>query len=259
VDTAIEVRNGTPTPHLAQKTRTLLHQKAFTVAKIGNHVNFGAAKTMIYYRPEAQRVAQALQTDIFPMAGMEQTSSLHDTMTIKVLLGRDLLENQNLMARLNGYEVQPPTANYQEPQPLPQNKAWLQQPLTLPDLAPVAQASPPQAPEPLTTSDQKNTAIEIRNGTPTPHLAQKTRTLLHQKGFSVARIGNHIDFGAAQTIIYYRPEAEKVARDLVKTFFPKAELQPNLRLHRDIAVKIILGADFLERPQLMAQLAAERE
>jgi Tfp pilus assembly protein PilF len=71
LDTAIEVRNGTPAPHLARDIRSMLSHEAFTVTVIGNHVDFGAAKTIIYYRPEAQRVAQALHTEIFPTAALE--------------------------------------------------------------------------------------------------------------------------------------------------------------------------------------------
>ena len=70
----------------------------------------------------------------------------------------------------------------------------------------------------------------------------------------MAMIGNHVDFGAAKTIIYYRPEAERVARAVGATVFPQAELEPNLKLKKGMDIKILLGADLLERPQLMARL-----
>jgi len=273
VDTSIEVRNGTPAPHLAREVRSLLSQEAFTVVKIGNHVDFGAAKTIIYYRPAAQRVAQTLQTDIFPMAALEQSGQLRGKAVIKVLLGHDLLENPDLMARLGKDEAQPMAAEATPPptlQPLaapaalarptpgnqdarPQATAPFQPP------APVAQTPGPHPSEPLTALELECASIEVLNGTRTPHLALRTRTLLDLEGFSVARIGNYINFGAEKTIIYYRPEAQRVARALGETFFPGAGLEPSMKLRKDIAVKILLGADLLERPQLMARLATEAQ
>ena len=254
VDTAIEVRNGTPAPHLAREVRALLEQDAFTVSKIGNHVDFGAARTIIYYRPVALRVAQVLQTDIFPMASLEPSDRLRSPADIKVLLGHDLLENPDLMARLRGDEVQPAAAMAT---PSPTDNV-VTAPAAAPLPAPVAQAPPlASPPEPLTAAELADTAIEVRNGTRTHNLAHQTRTRLDQEGFSVAKIGNHINFGAAQTIIYYRPEAQRVAWALGRTLFPIAALEPSTKLHKNIAVKILLGADLLERPQVMARLAAE--
>ena len=101
-----------------------------------------------------------------------------------------------------------------------------------------------------------DTAIEVRNGTWTKDLARQTRSLLCQEGFTVAMIGNHVDFGAAKTIIYYRPEAERVARAVGATVFPRAALEPSLKLKKGMDIKILLGADLLQRPQLMARLVA---
>jgi thioredoxin-like negative regulator of GroEL len=109
----------------------------------------------------------------------------------------------------------------------------------------------------LTVDERVNTAIEVRNGTWTKNLAHETRSLLHQEGFTVAKIGNHIDFGAAKTIVYYRPEAERVAQAVGRTIFPGAELEPSLKLKKGTDIKILLGADLLERPQLMARLVGE--
>lgn len=251
VDTAIEVRNGTPAPYLAREVRSLLEQDAFTVVKIGNHVDFGAAKTIIYYRPAAQRVAQALQTSTFPMASLEQSDQLRGKAAIKVLLGHDLLENQDLMARLDEDEAQPAAA---ATTPAPTDKR-----LAAPAQPPTVQAPGPRASGPLTTAELEYTAIEVLNGTRTPHLAHHTRTLLNLEGFSVARIGNYINFGAEKTVIYYRPEAQRVARVLGETLFPGAGLEPSMKLRKNIVVEILLGADLLERPQLMARLAIEGE
>jgi Flp pilus assembly protein TadD len=112
-------------------------------------------------------------------------------------------------------------------------------------------------PKYLTCAELVTTAIEVRNGTRTRHLARQARSLLDQEGFTVAKIGNHVDFGAAKTIIYYRPGVERVARVLAGVFFPGAGLEPSQKLKEGMDVKILLGADLLQRPQLMARLVAE--
>ena len=141
-------------------------------------------------------------------------------------------------------ENQPKAGPGQQPLP-PKSKEVMAQPLTSPGTSS------------LTAAELVNTAIEVRNGTWTKNLAHETRSLLRQEGFTVAKIGNHVDFGAAKTIIYYRPGAERVARAVGRTVFPGAELEPSLKLKKGMDIKILLGADLLERPQLMARLVAE--
>jgi Tfp pilus assembly protein PilF len=108
---------------------------------------------------------------------------------------------------------------------------------------------------PLTAAELVGTAIEVRNGNGWPNMASQTRVLLNREGFTVAKIGNHIDFGAETTIIYFRPESERIAQAVNRTLFPKAKLQSSAELQKNIAVKILLGADLLDRPQLMARLS----
>ena len=107
---------------------------------------------------------------------------------------------------------------------------------------------------PLTVAELEDTAIEVRNGTWTKNLAHETRSLLRQEGFTVAKIGNHIDFGVAKTMIYYRPGAERVAQAVGRTLFPGAELAPGLKLNKGTDIKVLLGYDLLENPQFMARL-----
>jgi hypothetical protein len=123
--------------------------------------------------------------------------------------------------------------------------------------APVPQAAPQPRQAPLTSTELLDTAIEVRNGTRTQNLARQTRSLLCREGFTVAKIGNHVDFGAAKTMIYYRPGAERVARAVGRTVFPGAGLEPSMKLKRGLDIQILLGADLPERPQLMAQLVAK--
>jgi len=168
-----------------------------------------------------------------------------------VLLGNDLLENQDLMARLRGDKTLPAVAETAPPQ------ADQLAPAAAALAAPVTQMLNSPASEPLTAPELMLTAIEVLNGTRTAHLARRTRTLLTQEGFSVTRIGNYINFGAERTIIYYRPEAQRVAQALGETLFPGAGLEPSMKLRKDIGVQILLGADLMERPQLLARLANE--
>jgi Flp pilus assembly protein TadD len=145
----------------------------------------------------------------------------------------------------------------------PQGKAQQQaavtgQALTAQSAIAAANAPPLMHPRYLTCAELVYTAIEVRNGTWTRNLAHETRSLLSQEGFTVTTIGNHIDFGAKKTIIFYRPGAGRVARALGRTFFPIAELQPSMKLKKGTDVKILLGADLLKRPRLMARLDSGR-
>jgi len=272
VDTGIEVRNGTSKRHLARDMRSLLSREAFTVISIGNYIDFGAKKTKIFYLPFAQRVARALHADILPMAGLEQTDRLHGRAAIKILLGHDLLQNHDLMARLQGNQSQPVLAadTLVPPQKPAAKLAEVKVPAPVapaPQALPPKEAVPPQALrfpapaadnfEPLTTAELVNSPIEIQNGNGSHYLAHHTRTLLGQQGFWVAKIGNYIDFGAAHTVIYYRPAGKRVASAISRTFFPKAELEPTLRLPANIAIRILLGKDLLEHSQFMASLASD--
>jgi len=154
-------------------------------------------------------------------------------------------------------EAEQPAAGHQEPLEASRAKAEPGQPPLAPKSGEVAAPSlTSPAPTPLTAAELVDTAIEVRNGTWTKNLARQTRSRLCQEGFFVAMIGNHVDFGAAKTIIYYRPEAERVARTVGRTVFPQAALEPNLKLKKGMDIKILLGADLLKRPQLMARLAA---
>ena len=87
------------------------------------------------------------------------------------------------------------------------------------------------------------TNIAILNGNGIHNLAHDTRSRLHLEGYSVVAINNFSNFGADRTVIYYRPEAERVATTLNKKFFPVAELESAPRLAESIGVKVVLGHD----------------
>jgi hypothetical protein len=113
----------------------------------------------------------------------------------------------------------------------------------------------PEGPNYLTCKELVETGIEVRNGAGTRFLAHRTRSMLSQEGFTVKHIGNHVDFGAKKTLIYHRPGAERVARFLSRDFFPTAKAEQKRKLRKGVQVKVVLGHDFVKRPDLMAQLA----
>jgi hypothetical protein len=107
----------------------------------------------------------------------------------------------------------------------------------------------------VTLAEYLGNAIEIRNGNGVRGLAFDTRTRLAREGFQVARIGNYRDFGMEQTVIFYRPGAEKVAEAVNAKCFKTARLEATEWLPGDVNLKIILGRDLLVMPQILAQLS----
>jgi hypothetical protein len=94
IETNIAVINGNGTPDLARDTRSRLSLEGFNVVTIANYQDFGVDHTTIYYRPEAKRLAAALNTKFFPGAEIEATARLAEKIDVKVILGRDLLPQQ---------------------------------------------------------------------------------------------------------------------------------------------------------------------
>jgi hypothetical protein len=211
----------------------LLWQEGFKVSKIGNHIDFGAADTVIYYRPGAERVAQGVKWQVFPQARLEPTAKLTDGVAIKVLLGRDLLDQPLTMARIAtaGSETPLPAAQMTRPASQPQavpSKApsvpgaptVSTQSISMEAPIPAKLASPPatalatakvesRVPADLvpdqgvqTIAELTNTPTGIRHGTRTRNQAHQTRVLLSQEGFNVGSRGNHMDFGAENALVY---------------------------------------------------------
>ncbi len=94
----IELKNGTGFYHQAREWRSRLFLEGFTVVDIGNHIDFGLQETVIAYRPEAKRVAQALSQKFFPGAKLEEDIMLSPISDVRVALGRDLLLGQGQLA-----------------------------------------------------------------------------------------------------------------------------------------------------------------
>ncbi len=270
-DSGIEVRNGTRTQNLAHLTRTLLSQHGFDVVQIGNYIDFGVEATVIYYRTGAEKVARALQSEIFPGARLEASSTLKNGVDLKVLLGSDLLVQPRIMARLLGEELAatPPPIKAPTPEPGPPPRPAAPKETAAPVIvsAPATAEPIPAAAAPksgasqrrivLAAAERADTGIEIRNGTRTQNLAHLTRTLLSQQGFDVVQIGNYIDFGVEATVIYYRTGAEKAARALQSEIFPGARIEASSSLKNGTDIKVLLGHDLEVQPRIMARLLGE--
>ncbi|MBI4644300.1 MAG: LytR C-terminal domain-containing protein [Deltaproteobacteria bacterium] len=259
----IEVLNGSGAYKLAHQTRTLLKEEGFKVVSIGNHRDFGAENTVIYYRPGTEEVARTLSAKFFPKSRLETGEKFAKDADIKIILGKDAV-TPSAVAEEPAPAAEKIAANHPVPKPAPASApapAAAQAKAPAPAPMPVSSAATakavPQEPRDrpyLTASELETMTIDIRNGTPVPDLARKTRSMLAQEGFNVVHIGNHIDFGAEKTIIFYRPGAEKMARNLRAKFFSNSAMEQSAKLSEDVAVKLLLGKDLLQRTETMAKL-----
>ena len=96
---------------------------------------------------------------------------------------------------------------------------------------------------PITARELTETNIAILNGNGIHNLARETRSQLHLEGYNVVAINNFYDFGVDRTVIYYRPEGERVATNLTNKIFPGAKLEPASQMADNIDVKVVLGHD----------------
>ena len=65
---------------------------------INNFSDFGIDRTVIHYRPGAERVATILNKKFFPGAELEAAPRLADRIDVKVVLGHDLGPQQQAKA-----------------------------------------------------------------------------------------------------------------------------------------------------------------
>jgi hypothetical protein len=100
LSTRIALRNGNGIPDVARKSRSILSQEGFNVVDIANHIDFGHEKTVIGYRPGAEKVAQALLQRFFPHGELKALDNLPDSMDIKIILGQDLKPHWPALASL---------------------------------------------------------------------------------------------------------------------------------------------------------------
>jgi Tfp pilus assembly protein PilF len=222
--TRIEVKNGNGIHDQAREARSRLSLEGFTVVGIGNHIDFGLEDTIIAYRPEAAKVAQALAQKFFPGAKLAKDGEISPGADIRVSLGLDQAGEQHLAA--------PPPVSDES------HKLALSPVAPLPDYL---------------TAQELNLRIEIRNGNGVAGQARETGGRLALEGFRVAHITNDKDFGLAQTVIAYRPEAARLARVIYKKYFPEADLQEEGTLPRWTDVRVSLGRDLISGRRHLAQ------
>jgi len=100
INTRIELRNGSGFKDVARQSRTLLSKDGFNVVAIANHIDFGKERTVINYRPGAEKVAQALCDRFFPGAELRLQANLSEEVDVKVILGHDLKPRLEQLASL---------------------------------------------------------------------------------------------------------------------------------------------------------------
>jgi Flp pilus assembly protein TadD len=113
----------------------------------------------------------------------------------------------------------------------------------------------PTRERPLTAVELTGTGIRVENGNGYPSLAHDYREILGEEGFNVVSIGNFIDFGQEETVIYCRAEAARLARVLGEKFFATANVCINENLPPGIGVRVIMGHDLLLKEDLLEKLA----
>jgi len=99
--TGIKVENGNGYPDLAHDARTFLSAEGFNVVDISNYIDFGVEDTVVYYRPGAARVAQAL-AEKFHTANVQVKEKLPEGIDVRVIMGHDLLLKEELLEKLAG-------------------------------------------------------------------------------------------------------------------------------------------------------------
>jgi Flp pilus assembly protein TadD len=101
IETRIGVENGNGSRHLARHTRACLWEEGFNVVSIKNYLDFGVKDTVIYCRAGAVRVAGMLGEKFFRAAKVQVSEKLAKGVDVRVILGRDLLLNQDFLAALS--------------------------------------------------------------------------------------------------------------------------------------------------------------
>lgn len=249
-ETRIELKNGNGFHGDARVARRQLALEGFNVVAIGNHIDFGLDETIITYRPESVRVAKALAAKHFPGAKLQENGKLSPEVDIRIALGRDRLDNLNIACLHEDMKIshhaEPPSAAETAVRATQEKVAVRKAPNQ--PVAPLAGLSDSPA-----VQDISQARIEIKNGNGVRGQAREIRQRLAAEGFTVASIGNHVDFGLQKTIIAYRPESARVAQALYKKFFPEAILQEEAALPTWTDVRVSLGRDLISAHSHLAQ------
>jgi thioredoxin-like negative regulator of GroEL len=98
--TKVELLNGNGINNFARRNRSRLYLEGFDTVAIGNYKNFAQAETAIIFRPQAARVAQVLGSKYFRTANLTMTPELEEGVEVRVILGRDVLQKKEVLAKL---------------------------------------------------------------------------------------------------------------------------------------------------------------
>lgn len=98
--TKIEILNGNGVNNLARQNRSWLHLEGFDTVAIGNYKNFAQDQTIIIYRPQAARVAKVLGAKFYQTDNLRINQELQVDLDVRVVLGRDVLQKEDVLAKL---------------------------------------------------------------------------------------------------------------------------------------------------------------
>ncbi len=275
---AVEIRNGNGAPEIADFARDLLKGNGLRVRLIGNHIDFGAPETIVYYRPSAQAAAREINRRFFEAGRLEKALDLRGDVDVKVLLGHDILKKNLFFSQFKTtyprHALQTRTPAGSGPAAAPAVDVVHQRGLTNPAAAatmvntatltpvgkeegagrPPAKFLEPAAPgaSGQNAPEGDRLAIEVRNGTRTTDLARFTQDLLRSQGYRVPFMGNHSNFGARETVIYYRPFKRPAAQELNERFFKAKRLEVSGTLRPGVDIKVVLGRDLFRNSEQFA-------
>jgi hypothetical protein len=262
---AIEVRNGNGAPEIANLARDLLKGNGLKVRLIGNHIDFGVAETVVTYRSKFKQAAAEINRRFFSATRLEESKELRSDVDVKVLLGHDVLKGNPIFSHLKTtYPVhEKVAASSGTPAVLAQatqggatgETAGMINSATMGTNSEGAESpGKTSAGAKMLEPARPKAAVEVRNGTWAKDLASITRDLLKGHGYQVPVMGNHIDFGAQETVIYYRPEQKEAALELNNRYFKAKRMEVSSRLRPGVGIKVLLGKDLFQNSEVFAAL-----
>lgn len=93
----IEVSNGNGVTGMAKHVASLLEEKGYSGARLTNHRSFQVPTSKIHYRAGYLEQARLLAQTLPGNPVVEQADDLRKDISIKVVLGKDMVENQSTL------------------------------------------------------------------------------------------------------------------------------------------------------------------
>jgi Flp pilus assembly protein TadD len=98
--------------------------------------------------------------------------------------------------------------------------------------------------------------VEVSNGNGVTGMARRVGSYLKGSGFAATRLTNQQGFGVAATRVEYRKGYEAEARQVAAAMPRSVGVMPNIKLRRDIGVRLVLGKDMTASLGIFEQKSA---